>query len=71
MAIKSEPQTITEIEIELLKLKEEHRRIDVSLSNIENPILDPFLLRQLKKKKLVLKDKIHKIRNQLTPDIIA
>ena len=65
------PQTLTEIEIKLLKLKEEHRQIETLLSDIKNPILDPFLLRRLKKEKLNLKDQIQKITNQLTPNIIA
>jgi len=65
------PQTLTEIEIKLLKLKEEHRQIDALLSDIKNPILDPLILRRLKKEKLSLKDQIQKIANQLTPNIIA
>lgn len=65
------PQTLTEIEIKLLKLKEEHRQIETLLSDKKNPILDPFLLRRLKKEKLILKDQIQKIMNQLTPNIIA
>ena len=65
------PQTLTEIEIKLLKLKEEHRQIETLLSDKKNPILDPFLLRRLKKEKLILKDQIQKITNQLTPNIIA
>lgn len=59
------------IEIELRELKEKHKSIDVKLSDSENPILDPLLLRRLKKEKLLLKDKIQKIKNQLTPNIIA
>tara|TARA_B100000965_G_C19305982_1_gene632326 strand:+ start:221 stop:436 length:216 start_codon:yes stop_codon:yes gene_type:complete len=65
------PHTLTEIEIKLLELKEEHRQIETLLSDIKNPILDPFLLRRLKKEKLNLKDQIQKITNQLTPNIIA
>ena len=65
------PKTLTEIEIKLLKLKEEHRQIETLLSDKKNPILDPFLLRRLKKEKLILKDQIQKITNQLTPNIIA
>ena len=65
------PHQIQKIEIELLKLKEEHRKLDSILSNIENPILDPLLLRRLKKEKLILKDRIQKITSQVTPNIIA
>ena len=65
------PQTLTEIEIKLLKLKEEHRQIDILLSDIKNPVLDPLLIKRLKKEKLNLKDQIQEITNQLTPNIIA
>ena len=64
-------KNVTKVEIQLMKLKEEHKKIDGILSDIENPILDTFLIRRLKKEKLILKDKIQKISNQLTPDIIA
>lgn len=57
--------------VALRKLKQEHRTIDLKILNIEKPILDPLLIRRLKKKKLSLKDKIQKISNILTPDIIA
>ena len=71
MPYLSTPQKITEIEINLLKLKEEHRKIDMILSDIKNPILDPLILQRIKKEKLLLKDRIQKITNQLTPNIIA
>ena len=71
MPYLSTPQKITEIEINLLKLKEEHRKIDMILSDIKNPILDPLVLQRIKKEKLLLKDRIQKITNQLTPNIIA
>ena len=64
-------QMLTEIEIKLLKLREEHRRIDLLLSDMKNPVLDPLLMKRLKKEKLNLKDQIQKITNQLTPNIIA
>ena len=62
---------LTEIEIRLVKLKEKHRKIDIRISNSSDPILDPLLLQRLKKEKLILKDMIQKINNQLTPNIIA
>ena len=71
MSYKSTPKKVTEIQITLLQLKEEHRKIDMILSDIKNPILDPLILRRLKKEKLLLRDKIQKITNQLTPNIIA
>ena len=71
MSYKSTPKKVTEIQITLLQLKEEHRKIDMILSDIKNPIRDPLILRRLKKEKLLLRDKIQKITSQLTPNIIA
>ncbi len=71
MPNKKYPKELKEIEIKLLELKEEHKNIETILSNKNDPVLDPFLLRRLKKEKLILKDRIQKITNQLTPNIIA
>ena len=71
MTNSDELQKVSAIQIKLLKLREEHKKIDLILSDKLNPVLDPFLLRRLKKEKLILKDKIQKITNQLTPNIIA
>ena len=65
------PSEVTTVKIKLLKLEEAHRKIDRVLSNIQDPILDPLILRRLKKEKLSLKDKIRRINTILTPDIIA
>ena len=71
MLKKTAPNNVSTVEIELRKLKEKHKNIDVILSDIKNPILDPLILRRLKKEKLLLKDKIQKIKSQITPNIIA
>ena len=68
---KTSPKNVSTVEIELRKLKEKHKNIDVILSDIKNPILDPLILRRLKKEKLLLKDKIQKMKSQITPNIIA
>ena len=65
------PSKVTAVKIKLLKLQEAHRKIDARLSDIRDPILDPLILRRLKKEKLSLKDKIRRINTELTPDIIA
>ena len=64
-------EDLAELRLELRKLEKEHGRIDKMLSNIEDPILDTLLIQRLKKEKLFLKDKINKLANELTPDIIA
>ena len=65
------PSKVTAIKIKLLKLEEAHRKIDNILSDMHDPILDPLILRRLKKEKLTLKDKIRRINTELTPNIIA
>jgi len=65
------PSKVTSIKIKLLELEEAHRKIDNILSDIQDPILDPLILRRLKKEKLNLKDKIRRINTELTPNIIA
>jgi hypothetical protein len=65
------PSKVISIKIKLLELEEAHRKIDNILSDIQDPILDPLILRRLKKEKLNLKDKIRRINTELTPNIIA
>jgi|TARA_B100001094_G_scaffold279374_1_gene289493 hypothetical protein len=65
------PSKVTSIKIKLLELEEAHRKIDNILSDMQDPILDPLILRRLKKEKLNLKDKIRRINMELTPNIIA
>jgi hypothetical protein len=65
------PSKVISIKIKLLELEEAHRKIGDILSNMQDPILDPLILRRLKKEKLSLKDKIRRINTDLTPNIIA
>ena len=57
------------------KLKEyeqEHRDLDQILIQLQDKHTVDFLqIQRLKKRKLVLKDKISDLRNKLEPDIIA
>jgi len=46
------PSKVTSIKIKLLELEEAHRKIDNILSDMQDPILDPLILRRLKKEKL-------------------
>jgi hypothetical protein len=57
---------------ELVALRAEHRRLDAEIAGLENnPLADQLLVKRLKKKKLVLKDRITQIEDKLLPDIIA
>tara|TARA_B100002052_G_C15707299_1_gene517881 strand:+ start:71 stop:271 length:201 start_codon:yes stop_codon:yes gene_type:complete len=59
--------------IEILKnYEQEHRDLDQILISLQEKHTVDFLqIQRLKKRKLILKDKIIEIRNNLEPDIIA
>ena len=56
----------------LKNLKEEHRDIDEVLSQLqEKQTVDLLQIKRLKKRKLLLKDKIFYLKDKIEPDIIA
>lgn len=56
----------------LTELRIEHRDLDASIARLEeNPPPDDLTLRRLKKRKLLLKDRIAAIKRLLGPDLIA
>ena len=56
----------------LTEYEEEHRDLDQIIIQIqERNTIDFLQIKRLKKRKLILKDKIINLRNQLEPDIIA
>ena len=53
-------------------LEQEHRDLDDIIIQIqEKKTIDLLQMRRLKKRKLLLKDKIIDLRNRIEPDIIA
>jgi hypothetical protein len=61
-----------ELREELVMLRAEHRKLDNEIAALEdNPTADQLLIKRLKKKKLVLKDRITQVEDKLLPDIIA
>jgi hypothetical protein len=62
----------TELRDQLARLRQEHRDLDAAIQALhEAPGFDILQLQRLKKRKLVLRDRITFIEDQLTPDIIA
>ena len=60
------------LRLELIILRDEHRDLDQAIvALIEKGTADQLTIQRLKKKKLLLKDKISVIEDRLTPDIIA
>jgi hypothetical protein len=61
-----------ELREELVNLRAEHRKLDCEIMALEGDAsADQLLVKRLKKKKLVLKDRIKQIEDRLLPDIIA
>ena len=57
---------------QLARLLQEHRDLDAAIEALQgSPAADILQVQRLKKRKLVLKDRISFIEDQLTPDIIA
>jgi len=63
---------ISEIRAQLHELQVEHRDLDLVITHlIENPPPEDLLIRRLKKRKLLLKDRIIQLEEMLVPDIPA
>jgi hypothetical protein len=57
---------------ELVRLRQEHRDLDGAIDALQmQPRPDTLQLQRLKKRKLVLKDRISALEDKLLPDIIA
>ena len=56
----------------LSELKVDHNDLEVAIQAIaQSPAPDMLVIGRLKRKKLLLKDEIQRLKDQLTPDIIA
>jgi hypothetical protein len=63
---------IEAIREQLHGLQEEHRDLDMAIGHlIESPPPDDLLVRRLKKRKLLLRDRILQLEQMLVPDIPA
>jgi len=72
MRITSEMSFIEVLKIELIHLKQKHRDLDSAIEALQKIINSDLLsITRLKRNKLALKDKIARIEDKLTPDIIA
>ncbi len=59
------------LKVRLTGLKTEHRDLDEAIVRMEEGIPDMLMLRRMKKRKLLLKDMITRLEDEITPDIIA
>ncbi len=61
-----------DLQTELGRLKEEHRDLDSAIEALKLGVAcDQLQVQRLKKRKLILRDRISHIEDQLHPDIIA
>jgi hypothetical protein len=62
----------TVLRIRIAKLRQEHQDLDAAVYALEQGQRpDQIQIARLKKKKLILRDEIKQLEDQLTPDIIA
>ena len=65
-------QTEEVLRVELEFFRQEHRDLDQAIVALSNTATaDRLMIQRPKKKKLQLKDKITRLEDRLTPDIIA
>jgi hypothetical protein len=68
----SEEEEENELRAVLARLQQEHRDLDAAIEALQlAPGSDIIQIQRLKKRKLILRDRITFIEDQLTPDIIA
>jgi hypothetical protein len=61
-----------EIRARLVELRQQHQDLDAAVAALESqPLPNQLQIARFKKQKLILRDQITKLENQLTPDIIA
>ncbi|MBW7861446.1 MAG: DUF465 domain-containing protein [Rhodocyclaceae bacterium] len=66
------PGDVTSLQARLDELRIEHRDLDEAIARLTvNQMEDELMIRRLKKRKLVLKDRISVIERMLEPDELA
>ena len=72
MADKLSDEERAALRAELERLRQEHRDLDSAIEALaDSAASDQLQIQRLKKRKLVLRDRIDRIEDALTPDIIA
>ena len=66
------PEEHAALVAQIERLREEHRDLDAAIDALRHAgQADQLQLQRLKKRKLLLRDKLTRLEDQLTPDIIA
>lgn len=70
--MSSEGESEVELRAKLASLREQHRDLDNKIIALEAGLnADQLAIRRLKKQKLLLKEQIQTVEDELLPDIIA
>jgi len=64
-------QDQAELRLAMARLRQEHEDYDAAINAMIQVGCDALRVQRMKKKKLVIKDRISKIEDQIIPDIIA
>ncbi|PZN57861.1 MAG: hypothetical protein DIU65_03345 [Proteobacteria bacterium] len=64
-------QEQAEIRLEFARLKQEHADFDAAINAMIVTGCDPLQIQRMKKKKLLLKDRLSALEDRIIPDIIA
>ena len=64
-------QEQAELRLAMARLRQEHEDYDAAINAMIQVGCEALRIQRMKKKKLVIKDKITKIEDQIIPDIIA
>lgn len=60
------------LQAEMVLLRQEHRDLDMAIAALQDTLnVDMLTLKRLKRNKLSLRDKIARLEDAITPDIIA
>lgn len=71
MLAKISDQEQAEVRLEFARLKQEHADFDAAINAMMTVGCDPLQIQRMKKKKLVLKDRLRVLEDRVVPDISA
>ena len=64
-------QEQAELRLAVARVRQEHEDYDAAINAMIQTGCEALRIQRMKKKKLILKDKISKLEDQIIPDIIA
>ena len=71
LGIEMPDQEQAELRLQFARLKQEHADFDAAIEAMIKTGCEPLQIQRMKKKKLVLRDRMQSVEDQIIPDIIA